>query len=56
MLTWTVRTLLVAMVAFLLVCAMGALPSAATAGGSQSTQSPVVIPSPERPSIALLGT
>ena len=50
MLVWTIRTLLVAMVALLLVCALGALASTATAGGSQSAHgSPVVIPSPERP-------
>ncbi len=50
MLAWTIRTLLVAMVAFLLVCGLGALVSTQTAGGSQPTHgSPVVIPSPERP-------
>jgi len=50
MLAWTIRTLLVAMVAFVLVCALGALASTQTAGGPQTTHgSPVVIPSPERP-------
>ena len=50
MLAWTIRTLVAAIVAFLVVCAMGALASTATAGGSQATHgSSVVIPSPERP-------
>jgi len=50
MLALTIRTLVAAIVAFLVVCAMGALASTATAGGSQFTHgSSVVIPSPERP-------
>ena len=56
MLTWTIRTLLVAIVAFVVFSGMGALASNATAGGTQPSHvSPVVIPSPERP-IALLDT
>lgn len=57
MLAWTLRTLLMGIVAFLVFCAMGAVASTATGGGLQpSHTSPVVIPGPERPSIELLDT